>query len=379
VPDTTVNLMWIGNRQPLLDPTPGSNISQTQANQIVGWMAEGKDEIKPVELTGDYYTSGGNHFKTTYQGTAQQPTSQFSYTDPAGDPQSGVTITTFVSARFAITVHDEDGNPSVVQQNGVLIQMSNGDLFFRPSASTVNDWDSITRFSKVEVLSATPIDNTVATIGFNADIFETDIVCFVRGTLIEFADGSRPIESLKVGDLVQTLDNGHQPLRWIGSVKLGASALKATPKLLPIRIKAGALGTETPSSDLLVSPQHRVLVRSKVALKMFGATEVLVAAKQLLQIEGVDVAEDLHEVEYFHLLFDRHEVVTSNGAPTESLYTGAQALQSVGQAAREEIFTLFPELREKEFVPQPARPLPSGRKARKLTVRHIEHHRPLVC
>ncbi|WP_233253108.1 Hint domain-containing protein [Paracoccus binzhouensis] len=211
------------------------------------------------------------------------------------------------------------------------------------------------------------------------DLTDDEVVCFVAGTLIETERGFVAVEDLRVGDLVATRDNGYQPIRWIGSVKLGAAALKARPKLLPIRIKAGALGRETPSSDLLVSPQHRVLVRSKVALKMFGAMEVLVAAKQLLQVEGVDIATDVESVEYFHFLFDRHEVVNSNGAATESLYTGAQALRTVGPAAREEIFTLFPELREKEFVPAPARPLPSGRKARKLAVRHVQHHRAMVC
>jgi len=211
------------------------------------------------------------------------------------------------------------------------------------------------------------------------ELTDDEVICFAAGTLIETERGFVAVEELKVGDLVATQDNGYQPIRWIGSVKLGAAALKAKPKLLPIRIKAGALGKKTPSTDLLVSPQHRVLVRSKVALKMFGAMEVLVAAKQLLQIEGVDIATDIENVEYFHFLFNQHEVVNSNGAATESLYTGAQALKTVGTAAREEIFSLFPELREEEFTPAPARPLPSGRKARKLAVRHVRHNYAMVC
>ncbi|RQP07568.1 MAG: hemolysin [Paracoccus sp. BP8] len=211
------------------------------------------------------------------------------------------------------------------------------------------------------------------------ELTDDEVICFASGTLIETERGFVAVEDLKVGDLIATRDNGYQPIRWIGSVKLCAAVLKAKPKLLPIRIKAGALGSKTPSTDLLVSPQHRVLVRSKVALKMFGAMEVLVAAKQLLQIEGVDIAKDIDSVEYFHFLFDRHEVVNSNGAATESLYTGAQALKTVGPAAREEIFALFPELRVEEFVPAPARPLPSGRQARKLAVRHVQHHRSMVC
>lgn len=203
--------------------------------------------------------------------------------------------------------------------------------------------------------------------------------CFTRGVRILTDRGERAIEDLAVGDLVLTRDNGLQPIRWIGSVRLDAGQLARQDRMRPIRIRAHALGQGVPARDLVVSPQHRVLVRSRVARKMFGADEVLVAARQLLQIPGIDVALDLPEVEYFHMLFDRHEVVTSDGAETESLYPGPQALRSVGRAALDEILALFPELRDLTQDPAPARPMPSGRQSRKLAVRHAQHARPLVC
>ncbi|UFS65776.1 Hint domain-containing protein [Paracoccus denitrificans] len=207
----------------------------------------------------------------------------------------------------------------------------------------------------------------------------TRVPCFARGTRIAVADDEVAIETLRAGDLVQTRDNGLQPIRWIGSRKLSAAELKAMPNLRPIRIAAGALGKGLPVADLLVSPQHRVLVRSNIAQKMFKTREVLVAAKQLVLLEGFDIANDLQEVEYFHMLFDRHEVVLSNGAETESLYTGAEALKAVGKAAAEEIFTLFPQLADPDHVPTPARYLPSGRQARKMGMRHLQNNRPLIA
>ncbi|WP_246175358.1 Hint domain-containing protein [Paracoccus limosus] len=153
------------------------------------------------------------------------------------------------------------------------------------------------------------------------------VICFARGTLIQTPDGPRAIEDLHPGDLVLTLDHGAQPLRWIGAIRVGATWLALAPRLRPIRIRAGALGAGLPATDLVVSPQHRVLVRSAIAQRMFGATEVLVAAKQLVQIDGIDIATDLPEVEYFHLLFDRHEVVIANGAPTETLFTGPRGAE----------------------------------------------------
>lgn len=134
-----------------------------------------------------------------------------------------------------------------------------------------------------------------------------------------------------------------------------------------------------PASDLLVSPQHRVLVRSAIARRMFDAAEVLVAARQLLPLDGIDIAAEMQEVDDIHLLFDRHAVVIANGAETESLYTGPEALQSLGQAELEEIPALSPALRQPAQRPDPARPIPGGRKARKLAMRHLQHRQPLVA
>ncbi|MBV0890726.1 Hint domain-containing protein [Paracoccus sp. Z118] len=204
------------------------------------------------------------------------------------------------------------------------------------------------------------------------------LACFAAGTLILTQDGEVQVESLSVGHLVLTRDHGPRPVRWIGSTVVTAAALARNPKLRPIRIRAGALGAGTPASDLVVSPQHRILVRSKVAQRMFGTDEILVAARQLLLLDGIDIAHDLESVEYFHILFDRHEVVISNGAETESLYTGPEAMKGVGKAAHEEIFALFPELKERDYAPVPARLLASGRMGRRLASRHGQNGKPLV-
>lgn len=205
-----------------------------------------------------------------------------------------------------------------------------------------------------------------------------DLVCFVAGTMILTPDGPMPIEGLKVGDLVFTKDNGYAPVAWLGRRTLGAKLLRAFPNLRPIRISAGALGDGLPSADLLVSPQHRVLIRSRIAERVSGAHEVLVAAKQLVQMDGIDVANDLDDVVYVHFMFDKHQIVIANGAETESMFTGPQALKSVGQAARTEIFALFPELAEDGYEPEGARALPSGRMGRKIVSRHVQQRKPLV-
>lgn len=208
--------------------------------------------------------------------------------------------------------------------------------------------------------------------------YNTASICFAAGTMILTDRGEVAVEDLRVGDLVHTRDSGLQEIRWMDSQRLSGETLTAATHLCPIRIKAGALGENTPARDLVVSPQHRILVRSRIAQKMFGTDEVLITAKQLLLVEGIDVATDLDGVEYYHFLFDDHQVVIANGAEAESLYTGPQALKFVGPAARAEIFEIFPHLAELDYEARSARPLASGRMGRRLAHRHIQNNKMLV-
>lgn len=194
------------------------------------------------------------------------------------------------------------------------------------------------------------------------------VTCFGMGTMIDTASGLRRVETLHPGDLVLTRDRGLQPLRWQGGSHVTAEGLEARPNLRPILIRAGALGAGSPVRDLVVSPQHRVLVRSRIAHRLFEDGEILVAAKDLIGLPGIEVMVPAGGVTYFHLLFDRHEIVMSDGAWSESLFTGPQALNSVSDAARREILALFPELADGR-VPQPARRLLTGREARQLADR----------
>ena len=155
---------------------------------------------------------------------------------------------------------------------------------------------------------------------------------------------------------------------------------EAHTNIHPIRIKAGALGQNMPERALTVSPQHRILVNSKLARRLHGEDEVLVAAKHLLQVKGIDVVQDADSVTYVHFLFDRHQIVESEGAETESLFTGPEALKTVDSAARVEILSLFPELAsiKHDRLPDPVRPILSGRQGRKLANRHANNKKHLA-
>ncbi|RNF33718.1 hemolysin [Paracoccus methylarcula] len=205
------------------------------------------------------------------------------------------------------------------------------------------------------------------------------IPCFTSGTLIETNQGNKPVEELQPGDMIATLDDGYQPIRWIGSTRRDAVDLAHNPKLRPIRIPAGALGNGLPKRDLMVSRQHRVLVRSKIAQRMFGAEEILIPASKLVGMNGSEIAGDVEDVTYFHILFDKHQVIFSEDAPTESLFTGPVALQSVPPEARKEIETLFPQITEPDFMAESARLIPAkGSEVKKLVARHLKHAKPML-
>jgi len=161
------------------------------------------------------------------------------------------------------------------------------------------------------------------------------VVCFAQGTLIETNGASQSVETLNVGDMVMTRDAGLCPIAWIGR-----TTVAARDDLAPIVITKGTLGNDR---DLVVSPQHAILLDDWRAELLFGQEEVLVRAVDLLNHDGV-YRKTGGIVTYYHILFDAHQLVQSEGIWTESLYPGDMTLQTINEAAREEIITLFPDL-----------------------------------
>ncbi|MEM7241716.1 MAG: Hint domain-containing protein [Pseudomonadota bacterium] len=143
------------------------------------------------------------------------------------------------------------------------------------------------------------------------------------------------MEKLKIGDLVKTADHGFQPIKWIGNRRV-----PATGNMAPIEIQKGALGN---NRRLRVSPQHRILIGGPNATLLFGAQEVLVPAKALVNDQTIRQIEG-DEVDYFHILFDTHEIVISEGLKTESFHPGLSGFGAMPDETRAEILEIFPEL-----------------------------------
>tara|TARA_R110002020_G_scaffold232139_1_gene443486 strand:+ start:8365 stop:9057 length:693 start_codon:yes stop_codon:yes gene_type:complete len=173
--------------------------------------------------------------------------------------------------------------------------------------------------------------------------------CFTPGTMIATARGEVAVELLSVGDKVITRDNGLQVIRWIGRRKINAALCLTHRHLAPVRIRKGALGNDLPERDMMVSPNHRMLVANDKTALHFEDSEVLVAAKHLTGLAGVDVVYD-RETAYLHLMFDQHEVILSDGTWSESFQPDGQTLAGIGNAQRLELLELFPVLATPEGI-----------------------------
>lgn len=264
-------------------------------------------------------------------------------------------------------IYGQTGNDTINGGTGAdtLYGGTGSDLFIGGSAGDVvvggedddgNDFDvldlSTSNVESIVYEDDDPESGTVTFVGGSTMTFseiEHVIPCFTTGTLIATPDGEKPVEALQVGDRVHTRDNGIQKIVWTGRKDLDNAALKAMPELRPVRIKKGALGRGLPERDMLVSPNHRMLIISDLAEVYFEQSEVLVAAKHLTKRKGIRVV-DVPEVTYIHVMFDRHEVVIADGAWSESFQPGSQSLNGVDKAQRAEIFALFPELQSLEGI-----------------------------
>ena len=159
--------------------------------------------------------------------------------------------------------------------------------------------------------------------------------CFTRDTKILCAGGEVRVQDLHCGDLVVTRHNGPQPIRWVGSHKA-----KGHGALAPVCFKAGALAN---SADILVSPMHRMLISGPRAEVLFGVPELLACAKGLRDGDRIFSAP-CAEVEYFHILFDTHQIISAHGCWSESFAPHHEAINAFEHQARDEILKLFPEL-----------------------------------
>lgn len=273
------------------------------------------------------------------------------------------TVSMHPGGQKTIDVLDNDVGPT---GNTLTITEINGQAVVVGSVVTLNSGSQVelTADGKLKILGDGDTEDYNFTYqisdGVNTDtgfVNVSQVPCFVAGTLITTKEGDVPVETLSPGDLVLTKDEGFQPLRWIGTRTVDADG-----SLAPIEIAADTFGKH---GALKLSPLHRVLVKDAIAELLFAESEVLIAAKDL--VNDTSVRRCLGQtVTYVHLLFDRHQVVYSEGLATESFLPGPQTTNSFEQDITREICAIFPEI-------DPETGLGYGPSARRALKRHEAH------
>ncbi|RYG91233.1 Hint domain-containing protein [Loktanella sp. IMCC34160] len=240
-----------------------------------------------------------------------------------------------------ITVENPDGTIQTI--TGVTFYLQGGIQVFTPTDGTILQNGAI-------FLSSSWVNTST-----QLDVGDLGPACFTPGTLIDTPQGPRPIETLQEGDLVLTRDNGPQPILWISRRRADGSGDHA-----PIRIGKGVIGNDR---DLLVSPQHRVMIDGWRAELLYGQDEVLVAAKHLVGVHDQVHVDRRREVEYIHLLLDGHHLIWSEGALTESFDPGGD-FALYDPTVQSEVEARYPGLiQDRGRKGQTARPVIQGYEA----------------
>ena len=275
---------------------------------------------------------------------------------------TGYTDVPDATVTYFATVTEDDGTVHNIEV--VVVQMTNGDVFVGDMQNAGN-LDNLT-IRSIELTAP----NTTNAAGYNSyQTTNNTFVCYCAGTRIDTPDGPQRIETLRPGARITTKDSGVQLVRWIGSSRVMDPGSDA-----PIRIGPGALGPNVPSHALCISPQHRIMLRSKIAFRMFGTAEILLPAHRLLVLDGVRRVEGLHSVRYWHLLCDAHHLIRANGAWAETLLPAKEAMRRLEALSN---FVTCPNLPD-VGASRTVRLVPNGHAQRRFLLRHQQNGKSLV-
>ena len=159
------------------------------------------------------------------------------------------------------------------------------------------------------------VDPTTTLLGFADHVAPVGLKTgFAAGTLVETAKGTRPVETLRPGDEVQTSEHGMQPIRRIARYEVPAFG-----RFAPVQLRAPYFGL---TRDLIVAPDHRLMIEGVDAEYLFGSDSVLVEARHLAKMAGAHVRENRQTIRYVQVLLDAHVCLSVAGAWAESLYIG---------------------------------------------------------
>ena len=339
-----ISAIFLGNHADT--DTREGNYAVENATDLLGTYGSDGDPLWQHRVTLDSDSPTG--FIDTDQDTGN---GTLSYDAGAGPVAVG--LDSFVEYSATVTYADGTSEAIVID----IIQTLNGDVFMIP-------YDKYTQLDDkpIESLELQGVaDDGWA--GFQQGSYD-DIafICFTPGTRIATPQGPRAVETLGVGDPVQTRDHGAQPLIWVGRRRLRFPGAAEGQK--PVEFRPGCLGPRRPRRALVVSPQHRLLIAGPELAAANGVAEALVPAIGLTGLSGVRRMQGKRRVDYIALMLARHEVIEAEGTPVESFLPGPAGLATLSPFELLSLKAAAPGLGRSPLPP--ARPLLDARLARLL-------------
>lgn len=318
---TTFDVFYLGTAADI-DPTEGNYISENASVLVGNTYGEIGDPL--LNHTQSFTSSGagyGSGSASAYDTDNSTTNDQFSINGGAAQTMDG-------GAVYDATITYVDGTTATI--TAVVFQDIAGNHYLAPEMSANTDQAALDAGPIRSLTLDSVITNNIVV---GADrVASTYAVCFTLGTAIATPQGDVLIDDLRVGDLITTMDNGPQPICWIGKNHLDKHALLAKPLLRPILIRKEILGARR---DLLVSPQHGMLL----------GRDNLVRAKHLVSApkSHVRIARGKESVTYVHLMFEAHQIIFAEGVPSESFFPGPIAQRMIDPVALNELQALFPD------------------------------------
>ena len=314
--DVNLSMIYLGN-YPEIDTNEGNLAAENEAS-LLGTYGSAGDPLY------NYVTVVDSDSPTQFIDT-DQDTGNGTLTYDVGAGTVTTKLDSFVTYNGTVTYGDGSSENIIVD----VLQFTNGDVF-------IPAWDNYPQFATKGIESV-----TLNSVDFDrwggfeqASYDSVQFVCFAPGTLIATPRGEVPVEILRVGDEVCTLDHGAQALVWIGRRKLRFPPSPARQK--PMEFKPGSLGPGMPRRRLVISPQHRVLMAD-------ASGGVLAPACAFAHQRGVRRMAGCKRIEYIALMCAAHEVLFAEGAPVESFYPGRAGLALLSPYERLSLLVRVPQ------------------------------------
>ncbi len=249
-------------------------------------------------------------------------------------------ILTAATPPFRVAEHSEIGTPGAALHLDCCVTFMSGDGQ-TTECLVIVETDAEDDIAAIYVLPLAPMQPQAdyVLVGVNETnalqrFAQIACVSFTQGTMITMASGAqRPVEELQVGDKVLTRDDGPQEIRWIGH-----QTTRAVGAFAPICIRAGTLNN---TGDLVVSPDHRLFIYQRRDRLGAGRSEILVRARHL--VNGTSVVRlNGGFVDYYQMLFDRHQIIYAEGIAAESMLVDSRTRAVLPDDLDDELQQLIP-------------------------------------